>query len=490
MTAISDRVTARASGRNRVGFVAVAAAGAHLALGLVLLGRSSLWGDEAFTAEAVRLPVGQLLSMLTRIDVNMSAYYLLLKAWVSVFGTSETALRLPSLIMSTATVGLAAWLMSRWFGPRPAAMTAVALGLNPFFIIIGVTARPFAMLALLSTAGLALFVAALGDRRPSIWVCVVFVDIMAFYSSLLAALSIAAQIVYLLLYDRRLNKALLPAVIIGFLAVVPAIMYVAPSDTLNWIEHPSAKALLETVWEASGRISGIVLVLLAVIGLALRPRPSGQSLAIHPHSRYLLPVFLLVPFALMLALLPIQSLFTPAYLINVFVAGAFMAGAAVANLSVSRAVVAAAVLAAGCIVGIVANLVPSPTLSNQNWKAVDARLDVDVKQGDAVVFPNTYYRVAGEYYARSGLFARVAAPRLPDVPWFSQPPDAYDKLKRTGYYLDRTRVLAGLSDVRTVWLVGPDDDWMQRESATLESAGWSANSTTSEPGLVLLHFER
>ena len=462
-----------------------AAAVVHLVIGVALVGRLSLWGDEAFTAEAVRAPVGDLLAMLTRIDVNMSAYYLLMKAWTTIFGFSDTALRLPSLLMTTATVILAARLVRRWFGDMPALVAAIVLALSPFMLWIGLTARPFAMLALVSTIALGCFVRALGSTRMTPWALVAALDLLAFYTSLLAALVIVAQVLYLVLIDHRFRRGQLLAAAMIAAGSIPALRYLAPSNTLNWLATPTLSSILNVGYRVIGYRSGLVLAALVLAGLVIRPKPTGPALSLHPRGRLLLPLLVVVPLMVMALLLPKQSLFTPPYLVTVFVSAAMLAGAATSTMSRAWARATAAVLAVVLLIGVAAFVVPQPALDRQDWQSATQRLDSLVVAGDVVVFPNTFYRVAAEHYARNGGFTDVAVPALPADPWFSQPPDTYDRLKRTAAYRDQHQVDQALSGRNRVWLVGPDDDWMAFVTDSLMQSGWTVEHEESFPGVVV-----
>jgi hypothetical protein len=459
-------------------------AAAHLAIGVSFAGRRSLWGDEAFSAETVRLPLGDLLSMLTHIDINMSAYYLVLKAWSAVFGQGEVALRSLSLVMTTATVMVAGRLLWRWFGSWAAAGGAVTLALSPYFIRIGLTARPFAMLALVCVLATALLVRALGKDRIGPWLLLAVVDALAAYTSLLGVLVIVAQGFYVLAVDRRLCRAQFAAAMLLLVAAIPSLVWIAPADTLNWLGQPSLRSLVDLGYSVIGEAYGLVPALLAAVGLLLRPRASGPLLDEQPRGRLLLPLLVLLPVVQMLVLLPKQSLFIDAYLVNVFVFAAMLAGASIGLLRGWARPVALALLTLSLLGGVVAIVRPEPELARQDWGAAISRLDGAVQPGDAVVFPNTFYRVAGEHYARPAGFTAVAQPRLPADAWFSKPPLTYDSLKRTGAYSDPAVVVAGVRGVTRVWLVSPDGPLLRSFTAALADAGWTVDSTSDVPGVV------
>jgi predicted membrane-bound mannosyltransferase len=75
----------------------------YVALTLGNITRWSIWFDEAFSAYLMRFDFFDI-ARYTANDVHPPMYYWLLKAWTSVFGTSDLALRLPSLLMIAASI--------------------------------------------------------------------------------------------------------------------------------------------------------------------------------------------------------------------------------------------------------------------------------------------------------------------------------------------------------------------------------------------------
>ncbi len=465
----------------------VAVVGVHLALGAAFIDRLSLWGDEGFTAETVRLPLGEMWRMLTDIDVNMSAYYTVLSAWTWLVGDSDVALRAPSLLMTAATTLIGARLVARWFGPVPGLAAAVGLGLSSYLLRVGLTARPFAMLGLLLVVSTWCLVRALGRDDLGPWLLLALVDVVALYTSLLAVLFIGAQVLHVVVVDRRFRRAQLVAAAVLAVGCVPTLAFLAPPDTLGWLTGTNVRVAVESVL---GRRSGTVLALLVVAGVLLRPRPVGGALADQPRSRLLLPGLVVVPAAAMLALLPVQTLFLPAYLVAVFVAAAMVAGAVTAPLRRVLAWGVVGLLAASSAVGLVTHLEPQPGLEVQDWRTATSTLDELVEPGDTVVFPNTFYRIVAEHYGRSGRFVEVARPAMPSVPFLSQVPYEYDLLKRTEHYMDADRVLDELSGQRRVWRVGPEDPIFAFVSSTLEGAGWRSVEVHDVDGVAVRVLER
>lgn len=88
-------------------------------IGMWGISGASFWRDEAATLSATRRPLGALWRMLSGTDVVHGIYYVLILPWTRIAGTSELALRLPSLLgMSVAAAGVAA-IGARLLSERP-----------------------------------------------------------------------------------------------------------------------------------------------------------------------------------------------------------------------------------------------------------------------------------------------------------------------------------------------------------------------------------
>jgi len=137
-------------------------------LRFVLLGRNSLWFDEAFVAYAVQKSWRDLLVFLAERDNHPPLYYALVKGWVSIAGTSEVALRAPSAVFGTISVPLSYAIMRRLSGTVPALIAALLVAVSPFEVMAGQDARMYTLLQLLTLAATLLLI--LPDRpwrRPA-----------------------------------------------------------------------------------------------------------------------------------------------------------------------------------------------------------------------------------------------------------------------------------------------------------------------------------
>ena len=94
----------------------------------------SLWHDEAFSALLPRYDIKELIYR-TGLDVHPPFYYLMLKAWTTIFNDSLFSLRLPSVLFSLATILVFYFLIKKVFKDKNLAVfSSIVLGLNSFFI--------------------------------------------------------------------------------------------------------------------------------------------------------------------------------------------------------------------------------------------------------------------------------------------------------------------------------------------------------------------
>jgi uncharacterized membrane protein len=138
---------------------------------ILTIDNQSLWTDEALTAYEAHLPLGAMLNTVAHVETTPPLYFLVIWAWVHVFGLGEVALRTPSMLAGIALVPIAYLsareLASRWAGVIAAAFVTV----NPFLIWYSQEARAYMLLAALSGASFLWFCRARRDpsRRNLAW---------------------------------------------------------------------------------------------------------------------------------------------------------------------------------------------------------------------------------------------------------------------------------------------------------------------------------
>jgi mannosyltransferase len=127
---------------------------AALALGLIarLFPSTPLWLDEALSVNIADRPLADIPDALRR-DGHPPLYYALLHGWISLFGTSDAAVRSLSVLFGVLAVGLVFVVARRHGGlelARPAVVLAAVL---PYAVRYSSETRMYSMLMVLSLVG-------------------------------------------------------------------------------------------------------------------------------------------------------------------------------------------------------------------------------------------------------------------------------------------------------------------------------------------------
>lgn len=112
----------------------------------------SLWLDEAITAEAIsKFSFQEIITIYSPGDFHPPLYYLILKLWSIFAGTSEIALRLPSVFFSLATVWFVFLIGQKIWNKKVGIVAAIFLAINPLAIYYSQEARMYSFVTLLVT---------------------------------------------------------------------------------------------------------------------------------------------------------------------------------------------------------------------------------------------------------------------------------------------------------------------------------------------------
>jgi len=148
--------------------VLLIAAGARL----YRIDAQSLWNDEGNSLRLAERNVPDLIDAAAR-DIHPPGYYLALKAWIALAGTSELALRALSALAGVLTVAATIALGRRLFSAGAGALSGLLVALSPLAIYYSQETRMYALLGLLAALSMAVFVEWLArveqDRAAWAW---------------------------------------------------------------------------------------------------------------------------------------------------------------------------------------------------------------------------------------------------------------------------------------------------------------------------------
>jgi mannosyltransferase len=184
-----------------------------LVLGLLATAISSIaswvpskWNDEAATQSAATRSLGQLWQMMHKIDAVHGLYYTAMHFWIAVFGTSNFALRAPSMLAVGAASAGVAVLGARVGNRQLAIFSAVAFMLLPRVTWMGMEARSYAFTAALAVWLTVALVALTSRQRRALWIVYAILGALGVILNVYLALLIVAHGMTLFLSRRRLTE--------------------------------------------------------------------------------------------------------------------------------------------------------------------------------------------------------------------------------------------------------------------------------------------
>jgi mannosyltransferase len=269
-------------------------------LGLVRLDAPSLWEDELATWGMVNASWSDFWQVLANTDASIGPYYVAIRVWSTLFGTSDFALRVPSVLAMAGAAGLLSALGSRLAGRRvglAAGMIFVAL---PTISRYAQEARPYALAVF--AAVLATYLVVRLVERPSVVRYAAYGAAVAlvglFHVVALVLLAAHAMIVWRTRQRHRTIWWWLAAGAVGLLPTLP-VLYLGSQQSatqIGWIPAIT----LDRVIAIPASIFGTPVLAGAVMALALlamsmrRPALVATSWALLP-AVALLVVSLVVP---------------------------------------------------------------------------------------------------------------------------------------------------------------------------------------------------
>ena len=206
-----------------------------IALGMVLrlirLDFQPLWFDEGYSFYFAASSVRQLIAD-TAVDIHPPFYYLLLKTWMTLFGTGVVQARALSVMVGTASIPLLFLLGRQLGGDRLGLWAAALLVISPFHIYYSQEVRMYGLVTFFSLlAGLLTLLAFERGNDPGWWIGAGFSIAAALYTQYYAVFTPLVLTLYLLLRRDLPRRRIVPwmATLAGaFLIYLPWLLYAIP----------------------------------------------------------------------------------------------------------------------------------------------------------------------------------------------------------------------------------------------------------------------
>ena len=374
-------------------------------LRLALLGRNSLWFDEAFVAYALHKNWRDLMVFLAVHDNHPPLYYALMKAWAGLAGTGEAALRAPSAVFGIICVPPSYTIMRRLTGTVPALMTALLVAISPFEVMAGQDARMYTLLQLLTLGATLLLI--LPDR-PWWWrPLYIGATVAMVYTHYLGFLVIGAHGVWIAWRDRRrLGEWMIDVGVAGILFIPWMALFFdqfSRHHGWGWAPHP----LLDVfgLFAFGGSLFGLGSFLFP--GL---PLSAAQVAAVLPFlvlailgvRGLLLPALVLaVPIGTM-ALLPLvlRASIYPRWYSFVFPFYAMLVTNGILRVAPRQAMAAGLVaVVAACGLPVMARYYLDPSYRLWNYRGAAAYVRAESHPNDSIIFiGDEYAPIPFDYY--------------------------------------------------------------------------------------------
>ncbi len=161
---------------------------AAFAVRAVSLDAQSLWRDEVDALRFATVPWAEMLANFTRPGWNGPLYFLLLRGWVALAGTSEYALRFFSLVFSVLAVPLVYALGRRLFDRPTGLIAAFLVTTSPYLAWYGQEVKMYTLVVALAVLAVYSLRRAVESGRGYWWAALVVAASLAFYLHILAAL--------------------------------------------------------------------------------------------------------------------------------------------------------------------------------------------------------------------------------------------------------------------------------------------------------------
>ena len=401
----------------------LAAAGTALVLGLVRLGTPSFWVDESFTARAV----DDLL--LTPWNQYHWLYYWIETPWAALAGTSEWALRLPSVLGAMLACALVVVLADRLFDRPVALVSGLFLATNVLVVQWSQQARGYTLLLALSLLATLLLLRALDRGSRGAWaVYGVAYTLVVLWHPVGGVLLAPA---HLALAGQRRERVFPHGLLAGVIVLAVAVPWAAQTAirstgegvAMNWLKAPTAGEALRGLLDVSGALG--LGVLLALLGLGVLARARRADPAVW------LGVWAFAPFAVALLVSTFRPIFLDRYLIVAAPAFAILAAVAVLGVGSRWRIAVVLAVAVATAIGLVRWYGKA---DEGNWHGEDWRSAVHTVlerrgEADAIVVAPWSAAPAARYYGADVVDVSTAD-RVWVLVWSEGKPHDFDSDER------------------------------------------------------------
>ncbi|PJE58158.1 MAG: hypothetical protein COU81_02200 [Candidatus Portnoybacteria bacterium CG10_big_fil_rev_8_21_14_0_10_36_7] len=408
-------------------------------IGLVLrfynLVAVSLWHDEAFSALLIKYPWGEMMHRIAA-DVHPPFYYIILRFWNYIFGSSLFSLRFFSLFFGMLTVWILYVFIKKAFNSeRLALIASLLVAINPFQIQFSQEARMYTLGAFLVILSSWLLLKAFEKKTYISWAIYGVVAGLALLTHYFLMFSVAAQGAFVLIWlfkkDWR-QMYLIEAIkkmIVGFGVSVLVFLPYLPTfirqfsqvQDSYWIPKMTPVSIPATLWKmisgwgylvGSNFLWGFALVFVILFSIVLFKKSIGGQ------SKWFVIVSFVVPFLLAIALSFKRSLYLDRYFIF---AGIFyiVIWAMLLDILIIKWKKIAYVLLIGMIISsgffYLNNWAKTRVSDRPGMAGASLYINNNYESGQKILIGSTFVYFTFEYYNETGIRPLLISPGTYDI---------------------------------------------------------------------------
>lgn len=221
-----------------------------------VVSRDAVLRYQKITPEKTIKDVAQ--SLVSEEPQRMPLYYFIARGWIQWFGSSVTATRSLSVLISLFVFPSLYWLCIELFAqPIAAWLTLALIAVSPFHVHYAQEVREYVLWTVMLLLMNAALLRSLRLKTPSAWLLYSITVALSFYTFILTSVIAIAHLFYVGMVKgwRRTEQsiAFLKALMLGLLAVLPWLIFTVlgfsqVQDTSAWMNHPQPLRSLIKQW--------------------------------------------------------------------------------------------------------------------------------------------------------------------------------------------------------------------------------------------------
>lgn len=287
----------------------------------------SLWRDEAFSVLLARKNLFEIVYLAAK-DYTPPLYYIILKFWMEIFGSSEIVIRALSMIFYLGSLVMFVIILEKFkIKDKIIYLATAVLATAPGFIYYAFEARPYSLLAFLTLVNFYAFV----QQRSRLYFTSL---ILGFFTHYFFIFNLIAQVCYVIFVEKRRGKKFLKTwsifgiivgVWLGYLVYLRS--YLFSSDF--WVDRLSFKDTTEAFlviwvgfikgWESRYNFFSIyalffTLLILASVFVIIKSYRERQKSSFSKVG-FLILLFSLLPIMILIFISIIKPVFIARYVL-------------------------------------------------------------------------------------------------------------------------------------------------------------------------------